>query len=254
MTASENASGLPIGQLGSTIKAHMGAAEKYIGKCEEHYRTAGSHLIEAKRRILDNKEFAGDFKGFLMNCCNGLAERRAYELIEVANGTKSVASIREADAERHRNLYAERKAAEAAAESPQSDGTQSNQPLSEQKSEKSPPKMGRPASPKTPEAMRWARIVKANKSKPFTVDQLDILLTLISTFKSAPEKKKPILEPREQMAPDMAHRFSPANQLSIDHLRSTLRDSAAAMEIAGISKDAIKDLFTHLANSPPIAA
>lgn len=185
MTTSENASGLPIGQLGSTIKAHMGAAEKYIGKCEEHYRSAGQHLIEAKRRILENKEFAGDFKGFLMNCCNGLAERRAYELIEVANGTHSVASIREDDAERHRKLYAERKAAAAtAAETPQSADPQSNQPLGATNSGNLPEKSkgGRPASPKTPEAMRWARIVKANKSKPFTVDQLDILLTLIATF------------------------------------------------------------------------
>ena len=180
MTTSENASGLPIGQLGSTIKAHMCAAEKYIGKCEEHYRSAGQHLIEAKRRILENKEFAGDFKGFLMNCCNGLAERRAYELIEVANGTKSMAGFREEAADRIRERRAAEK--EAAANSSQSGAPQSNQQLGATESPESKRKRGGQPAPKTPEAMRWARIVKANKSKPFTVDQLDILLTLIATF------------------------------------------------------------------------
>lgn len=162
----------------------MGNAEKYIGKCEEHYRSAGSHLIEAKRRILVDKEFAGDFKGFLMNCCNGLAERRAYELIEVANGTRSMASIREAQQERMREHRAAAAEEEVAAHRAQSDDPQSNQPLSATNSGNLPEKSkgGRPASPKTPEAMRWARIVKANKSKPFSVDQLDNLLTLIATF------------------------------------------------------------------------
>lgn len=105
-----NASGLPIGQLGSTIKAHMGMAEKYIGKCEEHYRSAGAHLIEAKRRISENKEFAGDFKGFLMNCCNGLSSSRAYELIAIAGGKTTQEEHRQGARARDQ-AYRDRKAA-----------------------------------------------------------------------------------------------------------------------------------------------
>ena len=52
-----------------------------------------------------------------------------------------------------------------------------------------------------------------------------------------------------QQAPDMAHRFTPSHQLSIDRMRSTLRDSALAMEASGISKDAVKDIFTQFTNS-----
>ena len=51
MNATTHASGLPITQLGSTIKSHLGIAEKYEGKADEHYKSAGIHLLEAKARI-----------------------------------------------------------------------------------------------------------------------------------------------------------------------------------------------------------
>ena len=181
MTTSENASGLPIGQLGSTIKAHMGMAEKYIGKCEEHYRSAGQHLIEAKRRILENKEFAGDFKGFLMNCCNGLAEQRAYELIGVANGTQSVAAMRERSAESMRKSRAD--AAEREADGlrnvAESDDPQSNQQLGATESPESKRKRGGQPAPKTPEARLTALIAKACKT--LDAEQLNTVLQFIRT-------------------------------------------------------------------------
>jgi hypothetical protein len=92
-----NASGLPITQLGSTIKAHLSTAEKYMGKSEEHFKSAGLHLIEAKRRIAAG-EYKGNFGKFLALECNSLSSSRAYELIAIANGTKTVTSIREGKA------------------------------------------------------------------------------------------------------------------------------------------------------------
>lgn len=41
-----DASGLPITQLGATIQAHIGNAEKYIGKTEEHYKAAGLGILK----------------------------------------------------------------------------------------------------------------------------------------------------------------------------------------------------------------
>ena len=52
-----------------------------------------------------------------------------------------------------------------------------------------------------------------------------------------------------QTAPDEAHRFNPSLQLSIDNMRANLRNSAASMEASGISKEAIRDIFVHFANS-----
>lgn len=89
-----SASGLPITQLGSTIKSHLGIAEKYEGKAEEHYKSAGIHLLEAKARIASG-EYEGKFGMFLMRECNDLSDSRAYELIAIANGTKTVENIRE---------------------------------------------------------------------------------------------------------------------------------------------------------------
>ncbi len=88
------ASGLPITQLGSTIKAHLMSADRHIAKSDEHYKAAGLHLIEAKDRIKAG-EYAGKFGRFLMLECNGIGDSRAYELIAIAKGTTTLDEVRE---------------------------------------------------------------------------------------------------------------------------------------------------------------
>ncbi len=50
-------------------------------------------------------------------------------------------------------------------------------------------------------------------------------------------------------APDEAYRFNPTAQKAIDSMRSNLRGSAAAMELDGLTKAQIKDIFLQFANS-----
>lgn len=107
-----SASSLPITQLGSTIKAHITTAEKYADKQEQHYKAAGLHLIEAKQRI-EAGEYDGSFSKFITQECNCLSSSRAYELISIANGTKTVTGIREEVAGRVRKSRAAARASES---------------------------------------------------------------------------------------------------------------------------------------------
>ena len=170
-----NASGLPITQLGSTIKAHMSTAEKYAGKSEEHYKSAGLHLMEAKARIAAG-EYDGKFGKFLTLECNCLSSSRAYELISIANGTKTVESLREE--------MAGRKRAERERDAPLRDVTDTpeshtNQPLTENKSVDSPTKRGRPPAPKAPIDILIQQLSKACMG--MTIEQVRAVLQFSRT-------------------------------------------------------------------------
>ncbi|WP_426615727.1 hypothetical protein [Bradyrhizobium sp. McL0616] len=86
---------LPLDILAATIKARVEAADKSAEKAADHYRAAGLQLVEAKKRIA---ETGGKFADFVYEC--GIGRSRAYELIGIANGTKTVAGIRATVAER----------------------------------------------------------------------------------------------------------------------------------------------------------
>lgn len=92
-----NTSQLTITQLASTINAHMGKAHQYADKAEQHFKAMGIHLIEAKHRIA-NGEYEGGFVAFLNAECKGLSKSRAYELIAIGNGSKTVAEGRKVKA------------------------------------------------------------------------------------------------------------------------------------------------------------
>ena len=86
-------SGLEIVQLGSTIKAHYSNAEKYMDKCEQHYKAAGIHLLEAQARIKAG-EYGKPFSHYCLQVV-GLSASRCYELISIADGRKTLEEIRE---------------------------------------------------------------------------------------------------------------------------------------------------------------
>ena len=171
-----NTSGLPITQLGSTIKSHLGIAGKYEGKAEEHYKSAGIHILEAKARITSG-EYEGKFGAFLLHECGDLSSSRAYELIAVANGTKTVESVR-ADVRARGQEFRDRQGGVRS----QTESTEphTNQPLSASESAESPKKRGGQAAPQTPEARLTALITKACKG--LTADQMNTVLLLIRTF------------------------------------------------------------------------
>lgn len=86
---------LPLDVLASTIKARVEVGDRTAEKAADHYRAAGLLLIEAKSRIAKD---GGNFADFIYNC--GVARSRAYELIGIAKGTKTLAGIRASTAER----------------------------------------------------------------------------------------------------------------------------------------------------------
>ena len=99
---------------------------------------------------------------FLMRECDDLSSSRAYELISIANGTKTVEEVRKAWRDRH---------PPKSPVLPERTESHTDQPLDATKSEKSKPVMGRPAAPKTFEARLTALIAQACKS--LDAEQLD---------------------------------------------------------------------------------
>lgn len=89
-----NASQLTLTQLASTINAHGDKASRYLDKAEQHYKAQGIHLKEAKERIAAG-EYEGGFAKYLSDECKSLSQSRAYELIAIADGTKTLDDIRQ---------------------------------------------------------------------------------------------------------------------------------------------------------------
>jgi hypothetical protein len=81
----------PLSTLAGTIKAHIAAGDKAVGKAEEHYKAAGIHLLEAKERV---KRMANlTWPAFLVGQC-GVQRSRADELILIAEGKKTLEEVR----------------------------------------------------------------------------------------------------------------------------------------------------------------
>jgi hypothetical protein len=77
------------GQLVKTIKAHLAKAEKYQGKATEHFIAAGQHLKTLKETSPDQATFLEKVKEQI-----GLGKSRTYELMQIADGTKTVEEVR----------------------------------------------------------------------------------------------------------------------------------------------------------------
>lgn len=80
--------------LGTTIKHHMVAAEKHEEKQANHYKSAGIYLKEARERVAAGEYESPHFSHYLQTYAK-MSSSRAYELIAIADGTKTVEGIRE---------------------------------------------------------------------------------------------------------------------------------------------------------------
>jgi hypothetical protein len=83
---------LPLSTLAGTIKAHIAAGDKAVGKADEHYTAAGIHLLEAKERVKRTANLT--WPAFLVSQCS-IQRSRADELIAIAEGRTSLAEVRE---------------------------------------------------------------------------------------------------------------------------------------------------------------
>jgi hypothetical protein len=79
---------VPLDVLGKEIVACAKSGDKNLEKAEQLYKAAGLKLIEARDRT-DN------FKSFLKIECKGLSRARAYELIAIGDGSKTLEQVRD---------------------------------------------------------------------------------------------------------------------------------------------------------------
>ncbi len=110
---------MPLDLLGRTAKAHVERGDKALGKAEDHFKAAGIHLLEAKKRIQAGAN--GDdgnaltFDAFLAE--HNIGRSRAYEFIAIASGKTTIEAIREKTAARVARHAERNREARAKAES-----------------------------------------------------------------------------------------------------------------------------------------
>ena len=75
---------------------------------DEFYKSAGLQLIKAKKCVKN-------FKAFLRDHCNNLSRSRAYELIDIADGKKTVKQTRVETSERKKRSLKNKVAAKSTA-------------------------------------------------------------------------------------------------------------------------------------------
>jgi hypothetical protein len=96
------------GQLVKTIKAHLAKADQCLVKAIQQDRKAEQHHIAAGQHLKTLKDMSPDQATFLevVKAQIGLGKSRTYELLQIADGTKTVEDINSAAAERMREIRA----------------------------------------------------------------------------------------------------------------------------------------------------
>lgn len=106
-----NLNDTPLDQVGASAHAHYKTAEKAAGKAEEHYKSAGIYLKAAHKRVLYTRGLT--WPQWLAEHCP-IGKSRAYEVIAIADGRKTVDEDRQRHTERHAREREEREASRAA--------------------------------------------------------------------------------------------------------------------------------------------
>jgi hypothetical protein len=100
---------VPLGTLSGLVKASLAAGDKALDKAEQHYKTAGLYLIEARER-LPIEQPGKRFTAYIVGECR-LQTSRAYELIAIAEGRLTVEEIRAKKNESSKAAHAKTRAA-----------------------------------------------------------------------------------------------------------------------------------------------
>jgi hypothetical protein len=90
-------------RLVSAIKAHIEKGDRCREKADQHYVSAGQHLKTLKA---DHAATWAEWEAVLRDRVK-ISTGRASELMQIADGRKTVAGLRAADAEKHKRLRAE---------------------------------------------------------------------------------------------------------------------------------------------------
>lgn len=95
---------MELDALGRQAHAHIITGDKAKDKAEQHYKSAGLYLIEAKARVERTKGLTW-VQSLVNNCPVG--KSRSYELIAIADGRKTVEEVRAARKERDDKCYSD---------------------------------------------------------------------------------------------------------------------------------------------------
>jgi hypothetical protein len=107
---SAKATGLvPLGTLSGLVKASIAAGDKALDKAEQHYKSAGMYLLEAKKR-LPVEQPGKMFGASIVGECR-MSTSRAYELIAIAEGRLTLEEIRAKKNESSKAAHAKTRAA-----------------------------------------------------------------------------------------------------------------------------------------------
>jgi hypothetical protein len=99
-------------KLGKEIGAHLDKARKCEDKAEQHY-TAVAQLLRQAQKLCDD----GAFTAFKAKFCPDLGRSRAYEILAIATGKKSIKQVRAATRERTARSRAKKAESATVAES-----------------------------------------------------------------------------------------------------------------------------------------
>lgn len=107
-------SATPLEQLGASAHGHYKAGEKAQDRAEQQMLAAGLYLKEAKERLdlRKNPNAPMNFAQFLLHHCP-IGKSRAYEIIAIADGRKTLDEDRQRHTERHAREREEREAGRA---------------------------------------------------------------------------------------------------------------------------------------------
>jgi hypothetical protein len=95
---------VPLETLGKSIVDRVEKGQKYHDKAQEMFTSAGKMLVELRDRVNEQK-LEGGFKAAVKKYCPGLSRSRAYEILAIADGTKTIAQVRGERATRERNRH-----------------------------------------------------------------------------------------------------------------------------------------------------
>jgi hypothetical protein len=106
---------VPLDTLGGLAKASIAAGDKSLDKAEQHYKSAGLYLAEAKERVARTRGLT--WPAFLIRHCP-IGSRRADELIAHADGRMPMGELRAANATSKQKSRAAKSAGRPAGLSP----------------------------------------------------------------------------------------------------------------------------------------
>lgn len=126
----------PLEQLGVQAHGHYKVAEKHKDKADQQYKSAGLYLKEAQDRIKLRKDI--NFAEFLLKHCP-IGKSRAYEVIAIADGRKTVEETNQRHTERHAREREERAAGQSAMSERSEDQPEEPNVFNERHAQPNPP-------------------------------------------------------------------------------------------------------------------